>query len=90
MLGREELITIYNIFLNVIMINIPTNNAISILFIFAITPAEERLLRQICLQCILGKIRKEGAFLNALIKFSMNLCFESIFPTNNPRISKNK
>ena len=35
MLGRgKKLITIYNIFLNVIMINIPTNNAISILFVF--------------------------------------------------------
>lgn len=69
------------------MINIPTNNAISILFVFfAITPAERALITpDMPSDIILGKIKERRSVPgNALIKFSMNLCFESIFPTNNP------
>lgn len=67
--------------------NIPTNNAIRTLFVFfAIMPVERALITPaIPSVTILGKIKERSSVPgSALIKFSMNLCFESIFPINSP------
>jgi len=69
------------------MMAMPIINAIKTLFVFfATTPAARALIAPgIPSEIILGAIKERSSVPGkAFIKFSINLCFDSIFPTNNP------